>query len=93
LTATPGTVRRGGTITVSWTAPSESSSKDWIGLYATGAANTTFTWWQYTNGATSGSFSVPAPSNSGTYEFRYLLNDGFNSVKQSNTINVTGSTS
>jgi Chitobiase/beta-hexosaminidase C-terminal domain/Putative collagen-binding domain of a collagenase len=93
LTATPGSVQSGGSITVSWTAPSGSASKDWIGLYATGVDNNSYVWWQYTNGASSGSFTVPAPSNSGTYEFRYLLNDGFNSVKQSNTITVTGSTS
>ena len=90
LNATPSTVQAGGTITISWTAPSGSSSKDWISLYATGASNTAYGWWQYTNGATSGSFTVPAPSNTGTYEFRYLLNDGFTSVKQSNAINVTG---
>jgi hypothetical protein len=93
LSPTPTTVQPGGTITISWAAPSGSSSKDWIGLYATGAANSAFGWWQYTNGATSGFFTVPAPSAAGTYEFRYLLNDGFNSVKQSNTINVTGSIS
>ena len=93
LNATPSTVQAGGTITISWTAPSGSSSKDWISLNATGAANTSYGWWQYTNGATSGSFTVPAPSTNGTYEFRYLLNDGFTSVKQSNTISKTGPTS
>jgi hypothetical protein len=89
LNATPSTVQAGETITISWTAPSGSSSTDWISLYATGAANSSFGWWQYTNGATSGSVTVPAPSTAGTYEFRYLLNDGYTSVKQSTIINVT----
>ena len=63
LNATPSTVQTGGTITVSWTAPPGSSSKDWISLYASGAANTNYISWQYTNGATSGSLTMPAPSN------------------------------
>ena len=79
-------------MTVSWTAPSGSSSKDWIALYAGGAANTDYVSWQYTNGTTSGSLTVPAPSNTGTYEFRYLVNDTFTSVKQSNAITVTTNT-
>ena len=79
-------------MTVSWTAPSGSSSKDWIALYASGAANTDYVSWQYTNGTTSGSLTVPAPSNTGTYEFRYLVNDTFTSVKQSNAITVTTNT-
>jgi cytochrome c551/c552 len=89
LNATPSTVQTGGTMTVSWTAPSGSSSTDWIALYASGAASTAYGSWQYTNGATSGSLTVPAPSNTGTYEFRYLVNDTFTSVKQSNAITVT----
>ena len=92
LNATPSTVQTGGTMTVSWTAPSGSSSKDWIALYAGGAANTDYVSWQYTNGTTSGSLTVPAPSNTGTYEFRYLVNDTFTSVKQSNAITVTTNT-
>jgi len=79
-------------MTVSWTAPSGSSSKDWIALYISGAANTDYVSWQYTNGTTSGSLTVPAPSNTGTYEFRYLVNDTFTSVKQSNAITVTTNT-
>ena len=79
-------------MTVSWTAPSGSSSTDWIALYASGAANTDYISWQYTNGATSGSLNVPAPSNPGTYEFRYLVNDTWTSVKQSNPITVTTNT-
>jgi len=88
LGATPATVPRGGTVTASWTAPAGSSVQDWIALYRTGAANTVYLFWKYTNGAASGSLSVTAPSTAGTYEFRYLLNNGYTSVAKSNPITV-----
>jgi hypothetical protein len=89
LTGAPSSVQTGGTMTVSWTAPQGSSAKDWIGLYPTGVVNSAYGWWQYTNGAAIGSFSVTAPSTPGTYEFRYLLDDGYVDVKRSNSVSVT----
>jgi Galactose oxidase-like, Early set domain/Viral BACON domain len=89
LTASPSTVTAGGSLTVSWTAPSGRPTTDWIGLYQVGDPNTSYLWWTYTNGATSGSSSLSAPATAGQYEFRYLLNDGFSDAARSNAVTVT----
>jgi subtilisin family serine protease len=89
LTATPSSVSLGGTLTVSWTAPSGRPANDWVALYQVGAPNTTYLWYQYTNGAVSGSFSVTAPSQAGQYEFRYLLQNGYTDVARSSAVSVT----
>ena len=91
LSATPTTVAPGATITVNWTAPSGSSSLDWIGLYPEGEAeNRNYLWpfWFYTNGVTSGSRSLAMPTTPGRYVFRYLLNNGWTSTAQSGVITV-----
>jgi hypothetical protein len=53
-----------------------------------GAPNTPSIAWRYASGATSGSFTVTAPTQSGSYEFRYLLTDGYTDVARSNTVTV-----
>src|SRR4030095_7103722 len=60
---------------------------DWIGLYRVGEHNTSYLAYQYTQGAPSGSFTFTAPSV-GSYEFRYLLEDGYVSAATSNVVNV-----
>jgi len=45
--------------------------------------------WQYTGGAKSGTFIVDAPATPGFYEFRYLVDDGFEDVARSVTVTVT----
>jgi hypothetical protein len=92
LSASPSSVAGGATVTVTWTAPAGSSPYDWVALFATGASNTAYLAWQYTGGAASGSFSVAAPLTAGTYEFRYLLNNGYTDVARSNTVTVTAGT-
>lgn len=87
LTAAPASASANATITVSWTAPSGRPANDWVGLYVQGAADNAWTWWKYTGGATSGSFSIPAPKQ-GQYEFRYYLQNGFNEAVWSNPVNV-----
>src|SRR6185369_1996174 len=77
LTASPVTVGRGGSITVSWTAPSGRPALDWIALYRIGDPNQLYQWWQYTNSTTSGSAVVTAPNSPDQYEFRYLQNNGY----------------
>ena len=90
LVSGPGRVTPGSTLTVSWTAPQGRSRWDWIGLFKYAAANISYNdgWYDYTNGAPSGTFKVIAPSDPGEYEFRYLVDDGFNDVARSETITV-----
>jgi hypothetical protein len=73
--ATSTAVAPNANSTVSWTAPSgrPATWADIIGLYRIGASNDQPVWYQYTMGATSGAFSLPAPSLSGSFEFRYTL--------------------
>ena len=88
LTASPSTVAPGGSLTVSWTAPSGRPTYDWIGLYKVGDPNTAYQWWTYTVGATTGSVTLTAPTTPGTYEFRYLLNNGYTDAARSNPVTV-----
>ncbi len=87
LTVSPTTVVRGGTLTVSWSVAS-GRVQDWIGFFKVGAPNTSYVWWKYTNGLTSGSIMLAAPTTAGSYEFRYLLNNGFTDSGRSGTVTV-----
>ena len=89
LTADVDTVRAGGELNVSWTAPAGGVS-DWIGFFEVGAPNTSYEsgWWQYTDGAATGTFTLTAPTQPGQYEFRYLLDDGFVDTVRSRTVTV-----
>ena len=89
LSTTQSQVAPSGQLTVNWTAPSGRPTNDWIALYKVGDANTTYGSWQYTQGATSGSLSVTAPSQAGRYEFRYLLQNGYTDVVRSNIVPIT----
>jgi hypothetical protein len=81
LTAAPSSLRGGGTLMVSWTAPpSGVSASDWVGLYASGAPNPNYLAFQYTGGGLTGTKTFPAPASPGTYEVRYLLKNGYTSV-------------
>jgi hypothetical protein len=86
----PGRVTPGSTLTVRWTAPRGRPRWDWIGLFKYSAANTTYNdgWYDYTNGAPSGTFTVVAPSQPGEYEFRYLVDDGFEDAARSELITI-----
>jgi len=93
LSASPSSAAPGETVTVSWATPAgQGSSTDWIGLYAVGADNSSHLDFRYANGADNGSVTMPAPGAAGTYEFRYLLNNGYQSVATSNAVTVGGST-
>ena len=46
-------------------------------------------WWiGWTDGATSGTFTLSAPSQAGQYEFRYLLDDGYDNGAVSSLVTV-----
>jgi pimeloyl-ACP methyl ester carboxylesterase len=85
----PGAASTGQAINASFNAPSGRPTDDWIGLFTVGSLNSAFVAKVYTNGLTSGNLQFTAPSQPGTYEFRYLLNDGFSSVAVSSMFNVT----
>jgi len=85
LTA-PSSVAPGATLSVTWNAGTGASPKDWISLFKAGAANTAYGEWHYTGGAASGTMSFTAPATPGTYQLRYLVNDGYVSVATSDVI-------
>jgi hypothetical protein len=61
---------------------------DWIGLFKVGDWNGAHGWSQYTDGATSGTSTLSAPSQAGQYEFRYLLDNGVTDVARSSLVTV-----
>ena len=88
VSLTPASVRPGDTLTIAWTAPGGRPATDWVGLFLPDAAYET--WWAYTNGAASGSVTVAAPA-AGSYEARYLLDDGYVSTAKSTLVTVGAS--
>jgi hypothetical protein len=58
-----------------------------------GAPNAPSIQWRYTNGATSGTWSLNAPASPGLYEFRYFLQDGYTMAAESADFTVSNSTS
>ena len=75
FTLTPSTdaVDAGGQMSVSWTAP-RAQPGDWIALFRVGRSYDD-DWYDFTNGATSGTLTLTAPTRPGQYEFRYLFDD------------------
>ncbi|MGH2669863.1 MAG: hypothetical protein ACRDH5_12250, partial [bacterium] len=89
VTVTPSTVAPGGVLTVRWTAPTPTSVYDWLGLYPVGGdPKTSYTWWTYTGGTASGSRTLTVPTTPGSYEVRYLLNDGYTEAAKSQALQV-----
>jgi len=76
----------GDTITISWDTDANTITRDWIGLYRAGSSNGSYTDWTYTNGQTgSADFTISSP---GTYEFRYLINNGYTSTAVSSPLTI-----
>jgi hypothetical protein len=88
FTLTPSTnvVEAGGRMSVSWTAPGGRSG-DWIAVFRVGASYDD-DWYGLTEGATSGTHTVTAPTRPGQYEFRYLVDEGFLDVARSSPVTV-----
>jgi hypothetical protein len=100
LTVNPNTVKPGGTVTASWSGITAPTPKDWIGLYASGAADRTVTNWVYVSCSTvagtarasgSCSYALPAKLAARNYELRLFANDGFTRLAASNTFTVSTS--
>ena len=92
LTTSATVVAPNAALTVSWVVAAGQSPSDWIGLYRVGDPNTSNKWNEYTKGATSGSFTITAPITPGQYEFRYLVDDGFDDAARSGPITVAAPT-
>ena len=88
LSVDPISVAPLGQFTVSWTASSGRSPLDWIGLFRAGDSNSFYIWYEYTNGAASGTVRFTAPSQPGQYQFRYLLDDGYIDVARTGAVTV-----
>jgi hypothetical protein len=86
LTPSSDVVDAGDQMTVSWTAPSGRAG-DWIAVFRIGASYED-DWYGLTNGATSGTHTLAAPTRPGPYEFRYLVNDSFLDVARSSPVTV-----
>jgi len=76
LTPSANTVAPGEQLSVSWTA-SRGGTEDWIGLFSVGPGPCHYglNWQKNTDGATSGTFTLIAPTQPGQYEFRYYPGD------------------
>lgn len=91
VSASPTTVAPGGTVTVPWQAPSNHSSRDWIGLFRVGTVSSgaTVLGWKYVPSGTSGMMTFAVPNITAQYEVRYLLNDKFVQAAVSGPVTVT----
>jgi hypothetical protein len=96
IVAGASAVAPGGILTVSWRTPSGrgcDGGGDWIAIYKVGAPDQTGAanghsdlWFDHVCGASSGVLSMPAPTEPGVYEFRFMVGDG--AVARSQPITV-----
>jgi chitodextrinase len=80
-------------VTVSWSGVTSPTSGDWIALFAVGATNYSYLTYKYTSSCSgaqsSGSCSFTVNQPAGSYEFRFLPNDGYTSTATSQTVTVS----
>ena len=86
LTPSTDTVDAGGQMSVSWTAPG-AQPRDWLALFRVGGSYDD-DWWDHTNGETSGTRTLTAPTRPGRYQFRYLVDDASLDVARSSPVTV-----
>lgn len=98
LSVAPASVAAGGTVTADWSGIAAPRPRDWIGLYAPGAAATAYIKWIYVScskapvaprSAGSCPFTLPASLAPGSYELRLLADDGYAQLTVSNAFTVT----
>jgi uncharacterized protein YodC (DUF2158 family) len=91
IQVTPMTVKRDGTVTVSWSGLVAATAKDWFGLYQSTASDQAFLGWLYVNCTqvpstprTSGSCSMTLSQlAAGSYSLRLFSNDGYQRLASS----------
>ena len=86
VTAGAESVDGGARLSVSWAAPSARPG-DWLALFRVGRSYED-EWWGDTNGETSGTRTLTAPTQPGQYEFRYLSEGSFLELTRSNPVTV-----
>ena len=92
LSLSDTTLEPGEDITVSWTADSSDNlNQDWIAVFAVGSSNRDFQEWEYTGSRSAGSLSLTV-SDPGTYELRYLKNNGYTVIETSQEFTVERNT-
>ena len=95
VTVSATSVNPGSVLTVT-VANGTGYANDWIGLFATGAPDSTYLAWQFLNGATtppatgvtSATLQVIAPTAAGTYNIRLFANVG-KSIKVATSATIT----
>ncbi len=87
-TVTPSTdaVDAGGRMSVSWTAPRPQPG-DWLALFRVGGSYDD-DWWDDTNGETSGTRTLTAPTRPGQYQFRYVIDHNYRDIARSSPVTV-----
>jgi hypothetical protein len=98
LSATPTSVRAGGSVTAAWSGIAAPTTTDWIGLYSAGAGDGAYLAWLYvscsqTPGASraSGSCTLQVPGGvaPGVYQLRLYAANGFTRLATSSVFSVT----
>jgi hypothetical protein len=91
LGASPTSVPAGGSVNASWSGVCPPTGGDWIGLYRSGAPDTSYLAARYTGGTASGSvpIALAATLAPGTYELRLFSNGGYTRLAVSNGFTVT----
>ena len=98
LSQSSASLTAGASTTAMWSGIARPTPSDWIGLYASGAANSAYLAWIYVScsqnprvalSTGSCSFSLPNTLPAGTYELRLLAENGYTSLAISNRFTVT----
>lgn len=87
LQIAPSTTSVNRPVYACWSAPAGSSPYDWVILTETDQPNTQYVSWSYTGGSESGCVALSA-GGPGTYEVRYLLDNGQTDTASSAPIEV-----
>src|SRR4249920_3814791 len=94
LSESPANIAQGGTVAATWSAIAAPTNRDWIGLYASGAVDTTFLDWIYVSCSKSAGgappngscpFLIPGSLSNGTYDLRLFTNNGYTRLATSNS--------
>jgi subtilisin family serine protease len=86
LTVSAASVTAGGSVTVTLTNP-PGGATDWITLAASGSPDTSYAQWTYVGTASPRTWTVTIGA-AGSYEFRLLLNGGYQRAAVSPTVTV-----